>query len=52
MIILKNHVEMDFSKVSNVLNWFTLKKVKNVQTFLEFAKITKSLTSLIKKNII
>ena len=62
MIIFKNHVEMDFSKVFSVLKWPTFKKVKNVQAFLEFAnfyrrfikdfaKITKLLTYLIKKDV-
>ena len=37
MIIFKNHVEIDSSKVSGVLEWSTSKKVKNVQAFLEFA---------------
>ena len=62
MIISKNHVEMDSSKVSSVLKWPTSKKVKNVQAFLrfanfyrrfikDFAKITKLLTYLTKKDV-
>ena len=63
MIIFKNHVEMNSTKISSVLEWPTSKKVKNVQAFLgfanfyrrfikDFAKITKPLTILTKKDII
>ena len=62
MIILKNHVKMDSAKISSILEWSTLQKVKDVQAFFDFAnfyrrfikdfaKITKPLTILIKKNI-
>ena len=62
MIISKNHVEMDSAKISGILEWPTSKKVKNVQAFLgfanfyrrfikDFAKITKPLTYLTKKDI-
>ena len=37
IIISKNYVEMDSFKVSDVLEWSTSKKVKNVQAFLGFA---------------
>ena len=62
MIISKGHVAMDPKKVSGVMDWPAPKKVKEVQAFLglanfyrrfikDFAKITKPLTSLTKKDI-
>lgn len=61
MIISKNHVEMDPAKVTDVTEWPVPIKVKHVQAFLgfanfyrrfikDFAKITKPLTNLTKKD--
>ena len=50
MIILKNHVKMNSFKVSGVLNWSTFKKVKNVQTFLEFANFYRQFIKKLCKN--
>ena len=61
MIISKNHVEMDPAKVTGVTEWPVPTKVKHVQAFLgfanfyrrfikDFAKITKPLTTLTKKD--
>ena len=63
IIILENKVQMDEEKLSGVLEWPVLTKVKQVQAFLDFvnfyyrfiknfAKISKLLSNLTKKDII
>jgi len=61
IIILENKVQMDEEKLSGVLEWLVLTKVKQVQAFLgfanfycrfieNFAKMSKPLSNLTKKN--
>ena len=61
IIILENKVQMDKEKLSGVLEWLVLTKVKQVQAFLgfanfyyrfieNFAKMSKPLSDLTKKN--
>jgi len=61
IIILENKVQIDEEKLSGVLEWPVLTKVKQVQTFLgfvnfyhrfieNFAKMSKLLSDLTKKN--
>ena len=61
MIISKGKITIDSAKVQRVLEWPALTKVKQIQLFLrfanfyhkfikDFAKITKPLTLLTKKN--
>jgi len=63
VIISENKVQMDEKKLSGVLEWLVLTKVKQVQAFLgfanfycrfikNFAKISKLLSNLTKKNCI
>jgi len=63
VIILENKVQMDKEKLSGVLEWPVLTKVKQVQAFLgfvnfyyrfieNFAKMSKLLSNLTKKNCI
>ena len=63
VIILENKVQMDEEKLSGVLEWPVLTKVKQVQAFLgfanfycrfieNFAKISKPLSDLTKKDCI
>jgi len=61
IIISENKVQMDKEKLSGVLKWLVLTKVKQVQAFLgfanfycrfieNFAKMSKLLSNLIKKD--
>jgi len=61
VIILENKVQIDKKKLSGVLEWLVLTKVRQVQVFLgfvnfyyrfikNFAKISKLLSDLTKKN--
>ena len=61
IIILENKVQMDKEKISGVLEWPVLTKVKQVQAFLGFAnfycrfieniaKMSKPLSNLTKKD--
>jgi len=61
VIISENKVQMDEEKLSGVLEWLVLTKVKQVQAFLgfvnfycrfieNFTKISKPLSDLTKKN--
>ena len=61
IIILENKVQINKEKLSGVLEWLVLTKVKQVQAFLgfanfyyrfieNFAKISKPLSDLTKKN--
>jgi len=61
IIILENKVQMNEEKLSGVLEWPVLTKVKQVQVFLDFAnfyyrfienfaKMSKPLSGLTKKN--
>ena len=63
VIILENKVQMDEEKLSGVLEWLVLTKVKQVQAFLgfvnfyyrfieNFAKMSKPLSDLTKKDSI
>ena len=63
IIILENKVQMDEEKLSEVLEWPVLAKVKQVQVFLDFAnfyyrfienftKMSKPLSNLTKKDSI
>ena len=50
LVILKDHVAMDLTKVRRVTEWPTPMKVKEVQSFLGFVNFYRKLNEIMVKN--